>query len=146
MSTTPMQSGPLVPDFNTPISIPTERIAGTVVSAIEGGITYWCRAMERVEGDPGFAIAELSAALDFGTKYPTYAVAGHGYGLRLLEDKEGDGPDVWHELNRANLEAALSLMATKYPHHFADILNENDDATTGDVLVQLALFGELVYG
>jgi hypothetical protein len=37
-------------------------------------------------------------------------------------------------------------MADKYPRHIADILSENDDATTGDVFLQLCLFGDVVYG
>lgn len=38
------------------------------------------------------------------------------------------------------------ILATKYPHHFCDILKDGGDATTGDVLIQCALFGEIVYG
>jgi hypothetical protein len=44
------------------------------------------------------------------------------------------------------VRAGLQVLATKYPHHFADIVVDNSDCTTGDVLVQCALFGEIVYG
>ena len=37
-------------------------------------------------------------------------------------------------------------MAETHPRHFADFLAGNEDATTGDVLLQLAVFGELVFG
>jgi hypothetical protein len=36
-------------------------------------------------------------------------------------------------------------LATKYPRHFADLVNENTDAITADVLLQCCLFGELIY-
>jgi hypothetical protein len=32
------------------------------------------------------------------------------------------------------------------PRHFADVLNENDDAGTGDVFLQCCLFGEIIFG
>jgi len=37
-------------------------------------------------------------------------------------------------------------MAEKYPRHFHNFLEENDDAETGDVFIQCCLFGEIVYG
>ena len=38
------------------------------------------------------------------------------------------------------------IMADKFPRHFANILNENDDAETGDVFLQCCLWGDIVYG
>jgi hypothetical protein len=49
---------------------------------------------------------------------------------------------------RLDLEAiarGLAAMAGKYPRHFADLVNENTDAITADVLLQCCLFGELIY-
>jgi hypothetical protein len=37
-------------------------------------------------------------------------------------------------------------MAADYPRHFADLVNENDDADTGDAFVQCCVFGEVIYG
>jgi hypothetical protein len=37
-------------------------------------------------------------------------------------------------------------MRDQYPRHYADLVEENDDAITGDVFLQLAVFGELIYG
>jgi hypothetical protein len=45
-----------------------------------------------------------------------------------------------------NWPRVLALMATKTPRHFANIVGERGDSETGDVLVQLACFGELRYG
>lgn len=48
---------------------------------------------------------------------------------------------------KASLRNALALMALRYPKRFADMLNPlTIDGDTGDVLVQLACFGELKYG
>lgn len=48
-------------------------------------------------------------------------------------------------LNLTKIKKGLTLMAKKEPSHFADILNENTDEVTADILLQLALFGEVKY-
>ena len=47
---------------------------------------------------------------------------------------------------REQWAAGLRLMAQKYPRKFAEVVDGTGDATTGDVLIQLAAFGELRYG
>lgn len=37
-------------------------------------------------------------------------------------------------------------MAEKWPRHFGNFISENEDAETGDVFIQLALLGDIVYG
>jgi hypothetical protein len=63
--------------------------------------------------------------------------AGGSLIITSYEDPDGiNGVKAW----RFDLEAAqrgLQLMAEKYPHHYADFMAENDDATTGDVFLQL---------
>lgn len=49
------------------------------------------------------------------------------------------------DLNLAAIKKGLTLMAKKEPSHFADILNDDADQVTSDVLLQLALFGEVKY-
>jgi hypothetical protein len=61
-----------------------------------------------------------------------------------MEDEDGDK----FTLNKAAIIRGKELMATdpQYSSHYADVLRENDDADTGDVFLQLCLFGEVVYG
>jgi hypothetical protein len=40
----------------------------------------------------------------------------------------------------------LRLMAEKEPRHFADFMQENDDAVTGDVFLQCVLLKAVIYG
>jgi hypothetical protein len=40
----------------------------------------------------------------------------------------------------------LSLMAEKYREDFADFLSQDDDANTSDIFLQLALYGEVIFG
>ena len=62
----------------------------------------------------------------------------------ILFDAENEKQEKFF-LNMKRIKRGLTVMAKKYPHHFADIVNENTDMTTADVLVQCALFGDTLY-
>ena len=51
-----------------------------------------------------------------------------------------------HPLTIDDVRKGLELMRDEYPHHFADLVGEEDDLITGDVFLQLATFGEVIYG
>ncbi len=98
-----------------------------VTSAIEGGSNYW-------------------ASIDVGKHEPgwrNYFTAK--FTIIEGDEKAGAVQDKTYELTLDKLKAGLQVLADKYPHHFKDIVDETGDATTGDVLVQCALFGEIVY-
>ena len=61
------------------------------------------------------------------------------------ELNEGETPTK-HYLTMENVQKGLELMRDEYPRHYADLMEEEDDAITGDVWLQLAVFGELIYG
>ena len=61
------------------------------------------------------------------------------------ELNEGEKPTK-HYLTMDNVQKGLELMRDEYPRHYADLMEEEDDAITGDVWLQLAVFGELIYG
>ena len=50
-----------------------------------------------------------------------------------------------YPLDLKAVKKGLRLMKEQYPRHWADLVEENDDLITGDVWLQLAIFGELVY-
>lgn len=49
-------------------------------------------------------------------------------------------------LNDTQLEQGIKLMQEKYPEHFADFIEEREDAETGDVFLQCIMFEEVIYG
>lgn len=61
------------------------------------------------------------------------------------ELSDGEEPTK-HYLTLKDVRKGLRLMKKEYPYHYADLVEENDDAITGDVWLQLAVFGELIYG
>ena len=50
------------------------------------------------------------------------------------------------ELRLDLIARGLDVLASCYPRHFADLVNENGDSITADVLLQCSVFGELIYG
>jgi hypothetical protein len=58
-------------------------------------------------------------------------------------DGKGDGR---HELTGEKMRAAIKIVTEKYPHQLSAITEDNADCETGDVIIQCALFGEVVYG
>jgi hypothetical protein len=137
----------------TTTNIAPDRIADVITAGVEGGISYWATdflltkepsemtladgetkgSYAPPEGDPWYCDPKLYAADDFI--------------IAVNETEPSDGKGTMkHIIMRKDIEQALQIMADKYPWHFANIVGENDDSETGDVLIQLAVFKEIVYG
>lgn len=136
------------------ITINDKKIENLLVSAIEGGIGYWGRIM-------GYEFPQNKTIDDY--EYPHFQVVLDGGKMflhdteepdsrwqKLLETTEGRAEREKWTLTKEKLIKGLQVMAGlkegEGGHHFPNILNDNDDAETGDVFVQCALFGEIVYG
>lgn len=70
----------------------------------------------------------------------------HGKGIMVYDLYEDDESKEKHHLTIADVENGLKLMRDRYPRHYADLMTGDDDLITGDVWLQLATFGELIYG
>lgn len=117
------------------IEIPDERVSDLLCSALEGGSTYWARITATKHGR--FVEWKFCHELPFTENGALI--------FSTLENDEINNRTCW-ELDRAACHKGLQMMAEKYPHHFSCFLTENDDAETGDVFLQCALFGEVVFG
>jgi hypothetical protein len=125
--------------INMNVEIAVERIADLLICAFEGGSNYW------------YLIQSYKAPANYdrynsGTKRLDYPLnEGGALEISSTEDDEIEGKTRWTLDYDACVEG-LQMMAKKYPWHFAAILDESDDADTGDVYLQCCLFGEVVYG
>lgn len=127
--------------------IPTARVADLLCSGMEGGIGYWGQIVDYVTPidypngpmDFRFDAKQLFRHIDFPLN-PGGAVI-----LEITEAGEVTDEKVF-VLTLDKLEAGLTIMAAKYPRHFANFMAQNEDAETGDVFIQCALFGETVFG
>lgn len=116
--------------MQTKVELSDERIKTLLCSAFEGGSNYW---IERVDVP---LKNERNPKVEFWHECPIY---GDKLVVHCSEDEKA------YTLDRAALEKGLEIMVQNWPEHFANVLNENDDAETGDVYLQCCLFGDIVY-
>lgn len=114
-----------------------QRITDMLCGAFEGGSNYWITKLDWTE---------TSCIEDWDTK-SWYDVLPKALGTNthfefMVRDLDGD----WHDCDTKQLWAAVDVMSRKYYRHFRDMVAEQDDATTADVFIQCAIFGEVVYG
>ena len=120
--------------FTIKTAISDARMEDLLCAAFEGGIGYWAE-IKGLEGE------------EIRHKY-SFQLPVRG-GAVIFGDSTGEGfPEGFEapRLDRQALERGLELMAKNCPSYMADFVNENEDAITGDVFVQLCVFGEVVFG
>ena len=127
----------------TTIDLSAERISDTLCCAFEGGSNYWYR-IEKFVRPVNFNNTPKDEVEFRHLSYPLNEGGSLVISNKPVAEEEGELKTA--TLNIASIQKGLELMAAKYPRHFNDIVNENEDADTGDVLLQLCLWGELVYG
>ena len=122
-----------------------KHIRNLLCTAFEGGANYWYRNLD-VEKWPEdksqiefwhLDVPLLGGVLVFEDQgEPIYANDNGGMGA----DDKGV-----YRLDLDSLQRGLQTFKSKFPRHWADLLKEEDDACTGDVFLQAAIFGEQVY-
>ena len=124
------------------MSITNHRAADLLCNAFEGGSNYWYMIEDYVEPE---VVAKPWGEEEYHPSYISYPFSkGGAVIISDLEDEDGEH----FTLDHAAIVRGKKIFATdeRYSHHYADALKENDDAITGDVFLQLCLFGEVIYG
>ncbi len=119
------------------VRIPTEKIKNLIISAVEGGSTYW---------------AMLKFPDGWQDKYKSYAdIPFQGGEIEVYDVETGR---LLGFLSKVTIQPGLQLMADRKDmtgkqvpaRHFKAIATDNEDAETADVFLQLAVMGEIIYG
>lgn len=126
--------------INRPVHITNHQIAGLLCTSFEGGSGYWAN----VDLAYNPTDAEMTDSETYGDwkGYAQYMVNHPDFKLTITDFEEEES----YTLTLETLKKGLKVMAEKYTRHFDDFINENDDADTGDVFLQCAVFGEVIYG
>jgi hypothetical protein len=136
----PAQSGaePDSMDFivNATFKVSRQQVAGALWRAFGSQIT-WFRVVEVIE-PPTLRFRSIEHLALRMVDYPLNE--GGSIGIVSTEPSS----DVFR-LDLKSIRRGLEDLATKYPRHFADLVNEDTDAITANVLLQCCLFGELIY-
>ena len=115
----------------TEVAITQQRVEDLLCGAFEGGSNYWAYFVVSKKQKQGVKIDYI------------YEIATRGGEITINDRETGETLGF---LNEESIKKGLQLMAEKYPNRFIDVVNENDDADTADIFVQLAVMGELVFG
>jgi hypothetical protein len=120
------------------IEIADEKIADVLDAA---HIVYWGDY-----ADAGWA--QACGAVMEGHKAHLYLLSHKEASISIEEEETHDEAQTSRlfKLNADGIEKALTIIADKWPWHLKAILAGEGDAETGDVLVQVAIFGDIIYG
>lgn len=131
-------SAPDSMDFvvNATFKVSRRQVANTLSCAFGSQITRF-RVAELTE-PPAFRFHSIEHLTHRLVDYPL----NEGGSLGIVSTEPAS--DVFR-LDLTSIRRGLDDLATKYPRHFADLVNENTDAITANVLLQCCLFGELIY-
>ena len=120
------------PEYPTYDPMAPQSIADHVVTAFEGGSSWIEEGMT----------LNPTAHLD----QPWYSDPKFYEGDWGIEIATNDDDPFTGTITEEKWTEALKRMQANHPKHWDDLMADNSDAITSDVLIQLALFGELVYG
>lgn len=133
----------------TTVEVPIRRIQDMLCCAFEGGSNYWymIEKFHEPKEFPNMFDEPWDGKKPEVYRHIDYPTNPGGYLIVSDRKLEGEIDEVTKKkLDLDACVAGLQVMAQKYPRHFANMMQENDDAETGDVFLQCCLFGELVYG
>jgi hypothetical protein len=121
---------------NATFKVSRQQVAGALWRAFGSQIT-WFRVVEVIE-PPTLRFRSIE---HLALRMVDYTLnEGGSIGIVSTEPSS----DVFR-LDLKSIRRGLEDLATKYPRHFADLVNEDTDAITANVLLQCCLFGELIY-
>jgi hypothetical protein len=134
----PSGSEPDSMDFivNATFKVSRRQVANTLSCAFGSQITRF-RVVELSE-PPAFRFRSIEHLTHRLVDYSL----NEGGSLGIVSTEPAS--DVFR-LDLKSIGLGLDALAAKYPRHFADLVNENTDAITANVLLQCCLFGELIY-
>lgn len=131
------------------VALDNEDIANIIHGAVEGGTNYWGEVRKYkwttwYEPDPERSTEHYKA--ERVKNLPEDFVFVEIREDKTLTDPVRD-PNTWFPLTREAIERGVCMVLEKYGH----LLHARDgdldtDATGYDAIVQMAMFGELVYG
>ncbi|NQY04269.1 MAG: hypothetical protein HRT76_13590 [Halieaceae bacterium] len=152
-------------------TVTRSRVADLICGGMEGGIfgvPSWARTLRYVS-PPEVILAAYkkdgTGALALGGDWEKKGESGEIYqhihypmclagGGVLLYDCDVNEDDAYSSesafepvlFDYKRVIHGLGVMSRTEPRHFGDWINENDDAITGSVFVQCAVFGEVTFG
>jgi hypothetical protein len=120
------------------LQVDADHLANVLCSGFESGIRYWGMLCDATQH-------ELPVELPVEPRMLRYHQALISLGF--IKVKVQDTGRLYH-LTSDKVLRGIQVIANRYPRHLGAVLGDSSkqDAETGDVLIQCALFGEVRYG
>jgi hypothetical protein len=118
------------------IELKEELIQDVIITAIEGGSNYWYYIPNTPEGMNKYK------NMSYAEKMTKYIFEGGGIDIHDIENEKD-------KLGTLNIESIKKGMQTAFNSHIeciSNIISENYDAGDADVLFQLFVMNEVVFG
>lgn len=131
--------------FKAAVRLTLSQIENLLISAFEGGSNYWIAQVD-TKMTASEIKAKREANPDYSWIYDAILREGGSVLIHIQNEGDLDESELVRELTLDKLVAGIQLLFDTYPRHGNDILNQNDDAITADVMLQLALFKEVLFG
>jgi len=131
--------------IKTEVEVTEEMVKDLLTVGFEGGVGYWCQIA-------GYRYPH--GIMPAGVEFPHIELPLLDGGGVVCQDAEHDDAFTTTVLDFDRIRYGLNLLMSGkdkfdkplHPRHRANFLNDNTDAETGDVFIQLCLLGEIVFG
>ena len=116
-----------------------DNIINMFIGALEGGSNYWYY-LKRVPAEVRQIMKQENLA--FSEAIGRYILDG---GRVVFHDAE-DHDEVLGYVDMSKITKALEIIKNEYPDVYEAIVEEQGDAGTDDIFLQIAVMGEIVFG
>lgn len=131
--------------FTVSKEIPAAQVADLLVGAFEGGSEYWIQKLSVHKGKEKEIENVWEDAPSSANRFYSMPFTETGSILIKVLDEDGSEYGV-RTLDRLALSRGLAILCEKYPQHYMNVIEGNDDAETSDVYLQCCVFGDVVFG
>jgi hypothetical protein len=118
-------------DVSITKNVSLDRIADVLCAGFEGGVNYWAKIHKYDKPSSIFSWGTIDGLSMPVCKYVQYPLSPGG-AVYIEDEEEGEGKV--YKIDLDTIVIAVQLLAKKYPRMMQDIL------------IQLAAFGEVIYG
>jgi hypothetical protein len=132
----PLCASPMEFVVNGTFKVSRQQVANTLWHAFAAQIS-WFKVADRV-APRQFRFRSIDQTNPGIVDYPL----NEGGMFRMITT--GPKPKIL-DLRLDLVAHGLDVLASDYPRHFADLVNENADSITADILLQCCLFGDVLY-
>lgn len=114
-----------------------DHFESVMVGALEGGSNYWyfLNEIDLSKREKDQPYSEYLSQRLFNDPF---------YKLNIYDAENPD--ELLGTVTQKSMLNAFKLAFEKYPNHYHDLMEGQDDCDTADVFFQLAVMGEVVFG